>query len=126
MYCLFSYFFSLSYAKVFAQHEDFDGNSWVLPKDSIALNASKIGGFEQNVTFEDFRYSKMAACYFRPVLLKNTYVRTSARRFYNASPRELGELILSGIYSLFKAGMNGKSFMKKFHENYGKHAEPKY
>jgi glycosyltransferase involved in cell wall biosynthesis len=86
----------------------------------------KIGGFQQDVTFEDFRYSKMAARYFRPVLLKNTYVRTSARRFYNATPRELGELILSGIYSLFKAGMDGKSFMKKFHENYGKHTEPKY
>jgi glycosyltransferase involved in cell wall biosynthesis len=86
----------------------------------------KIGGFQQDVTFEDFRYAKMAATYFRPVLLKNIYVRTSARRFYNASPREFGELILSGIYSLFKAGMDGKSFMKKFHENYGKHTEPEY
>lgn len=86
----------------------------------------KIGGFQQDVTFEDFRYSKMAASYFRPVLLKNVYVRTSARRYYNATPREFGELMLSGIYSLFKAGMDGKSFMKKFHENYGKHTEPKY
>ena len=86
----------------------------------------KIGGFQQDVTFEDFRYSRMAANYFRPVLLKKLYVRTSARRFYNATPRELAELIISGIYSLFKAGMNGKSFMKKFHENYGKHGAPKY
>jgi hypothetical protein len=53
-------------------------------------------------------------------------VRTSARRYYNATPREFGELMLSGIYSIFKAGMDGKSFMKKFHENYGKHTEPKY
>jgi glycosyltransferase involved in cell wall biosynthesis len=86
----------------------------------------KIGGFQPDVTFEDFRYSKMAARYFRPVLLKNVYVRTSARRYYNATPREFGELMLSGIYSIFKAGMDGKSFMKKFHENYGKHTEPKY
>ncbi|MCC2547643.1 glycosyltransferase [Hymenobacter sp. BT175] len=86
----------------------------------------KIGGFQQDVTFEDFRYSKMAAQYYRPVLLKNIYVRTSARRFYNATPRELAELVVSGLYSLFKAGMDGKSFMKKFHENYGKHGTPKY
>ena len=31
----------------------------------------KIGGFQQDVTFEDFRYSKMAARYFRPVLLEH-------------------------------------------------------
>jgi imidazolonepropionase-like amidohydrolase len=33
---------SLAFTQVFAQHEDFDRNSWVMPNDSIALKAAKL------------------------------------------------------------------------------------
>lgn len=87
---------------------------------------SKIGGFKENITFEDFKYAGDAAVFYRPRLLKKVFVKTSARRFYKFNVPEFAELFFSGIYSMFKAGIEGKKNMKRFHENYGKHQKPKY
>lgn len=87
---------------------------------------NQIGGFPEDVTFEDFKYAKMGSLYTRSVLLRGRYVRTSARRFYNPSLRELAELVLSGVLSMFKAGIKGKGFMTKYHEHAGRHAKPRY
>ena len=86
----------------------------------------KIGGFKKDITFEDFRYAADAAKFYRPRLLKKVYVKTSARRYYKFNLAEWSELFLAGIYSIFKAGIDGKKNMKRFHENYGKHQHPKY
>jgi glycosyltransferase involved in cell wall biosynthesis len=86
----------------------------------------KIGGFKKDVTFEDFRYAAEAVKFYRPRLLKNVGVKTSARRFYKFNLAEISELIRAGIYSIFKAGIDGKKNMERFHENYGKHQKPKY
>lgn len=86
----------------------------------------KIGGFVTDITFEDFRYAADAAKFQRPKLLRKVYVKTSARRYYKFRIREVSELLLSGIRSIFKAGINGKKGMKRFHENYGKHDKPRY
>ena len=86
----------------------------------------KIGGFKTDVTFEDFRYGADAEKFYRPRLLKKVFVRTSARRYYNFRLPEVTELFLAGIYSIFKAGIEGKNKMKRFHENTGKHQRPRY
>jgi glycosyltransferase involved in cell wall biosynthesis len=86
----------------------------------------KIGGFKNNVTFEDFRYAADATPFYRPRLLKKVYVKTSARRYYKFSLADWSELFGAGIYSIFKAGIEGKKNMKRFHENYGKHQRPWY
>jgi glycosyltransferase involved in cell wall biosynthesis len=86
----------------------------------------KIGGFKKDVTFEDFRYAADAAKFYRPRLLKGVYVKTSARRYYKFNFGEWSELFAAGIYSIFKAGIQGKKNMKRFHENYGKHQLPRY
>lgn len=86
----------------------------------------KIGGFKKDVTFEDFRYAADAAKFYRPRLLKGVYVKTSARRYYKFNLGEWWELFAAGIYSIFKAGIEGKKNMKRFHENYGKHQLPRY
>ena len=87
---------------------------------------TKIGGFKKDVTFEDFRYAADAAAFYRPRLLKKVWVKTSARRYYKFNLPEFLELFYSGIYSIFKAGIDGKKNMRRFHENYGKHQKPKY
>lgn len=86
----------------------------------------KIGGFKENITFEDFRYAADAASFYRPRLLRSTWVRTSARRFYKFEPAAWWELLRSGIHSIFSAGIEGKKNMKRFHENYGRHERPRY
>lgn len=86
----------------------------------------KIGGFKKDVTFEDFRYGADAAKFYRPRLLKKVFVRTSARRYYNFRLPEVTELFLAGIYSIFKAGIEDKNKMKRFHENSGRHQRPRY
>ena len=86
----------------------------------------KIGGFMKDITFEDFRYAADAAKFYRPRLLKKVYVKTSARRFYKFNFAEWSELFKAGIHSIFKAGIEGKKNMKRYHENSGKHQPPKY
>ena len=86
----------------------------------------KIGGFKENVTFEDFRYAADAAVFSRPRLLRSAWVRTSARRFYKFEPGAWWELLRSGVHSIFAAGIEGKKNMKRFHENYGRHGKPRY
>jgi glycosyltransferase involved in cell wall biosynthesis len=86
----------------------------------------QIGGFRSDVTFEDFRYASDAAKFYRARLLKKVYVRTSARRYYKFNLGEWMELFLAGIYSIFRAGIEGKKSMRRFHENYGKHKQPRY
>ena len=87
---------------------------------------SQIGGFKEGILFEDFRYGADAAKIFRPVLLRgNAYVRTSARRFYNFSPRAVGELVAGSFYSFFKAGID-QSKMTTYEQNTGNHAAPRY
>jgi glycosyltransferase involved in cell wall biosynthesis len=86
----------------------------------------KVGGFNKDVTFEDFRYAADAAKFYRPKLLKKVYVKTSARRYYKFNFAEWSELFLAGIYSIFRAGIEGNKSMKRYHENSGKHPLPKY
>ncbi len=85
----------------------------------------KIGGFHEGVIFEDYRYGVDAAKYYRSKLLRKTAVKTSARRFYNATFRSMIELFLAGIYSIFRAGIEGK-YMKGYFKLSGKHSAPKY
>ncbi len=85
----------------------------------------KIGGFNQGIIFEDYKYGVDAAPYYRSKLLKSTYVRTSARRFYNATWKSSLELFLAGVYSLYKAGID-KKYMKEYNKTTGKHSTPQY
>lgn len=85
-----------------------------------------IGGFRENITFEDFRYAADAVAFYRPRLLRTAWVRTSARRFYKFEPGAWWELFRSGIHSIFTAGIEGQKNMKRFHENYGRHDRPRY
>ena len=87
---------------------------------------NQIGGFKEGILFEDFRYGVDAAKIFRPPLLRGAaYIRTSARRFYNFSPKAVGELVLGSFYSFFKAGID-QSKMKTYEQNTGNHAAPRY
>ena len=87
---------------------------------------NQIGGFKEGILFEDFRYGVDAAKIFHPPLLKGAaYVRTSARRFYNFSPKAVGELVAGSFYSFFKAGID-QSKMKTYEQNTGNHAAPRY
>jgi glycosyltransferase involved in cell wall biosynthesis len=86
---------------------------------------NKIGGFNEGMIFEDYRYGVDALPYYKAKLLKGVFVRTSARRFYNATFRSSMELFLAGIYSLFKAGIEGK-YMKEYFKTAGNHSAPKY
>lgn len=86
---------------------------------------NKIGGFNEGMIFEDYRYGVDALPYYKARLLKGVYVLTSARRFYNATFRSSMELFLAGIYSLFKAGIQGK-YMKEYFKTAGNHSAPKY
>lgn len=85
----------------------------------------KIGGFNNGIIFEDYKYGVDAAPYYRSKLIKSTYVKTSARRFYNATFRSVTELFFAGIYSLFRAGIKGK-YMKGYFKLTGKHSKPQY
>lgn len=85
----------------------------------------QIGGFTPDITFEDFKFAKDGSKITSNHLLKSTFVYTSARRYYHFKWRDYGELILSGIVSIFKAGFDGK-WMKNFHANYGRHDKPRY
>jgi glycosyltransferase involved in cell wall biosynthesis len=84
-----------------------------------------IGGFKQGIMFEDFKYGSDAAAFYRPRLLRSTYVRTSARRFYDASPMSIWELVRGAIKSFFKSGIKQEDF-KSFHELSGNHQKPQY
>jgi glycosyltransferase involved in cell wall biosynthesis len=86
---------------------------------------NKIGGFKQGVMFEDFKYGSDAAIFYRPKLLRSTYVRTSARRFYNTTPKSIWELVRGAMKSFFKSGIKQEEFTA-FHELSGKHEKPKY
>jgi glycosyltransferase involved in cell wall biosynthesis len=86
---------------------------------------NKIGGFKQGIMFEDFKYGSDAAAFYRPRLLRSTYIRTSARRFYNASPRSVWELVRGAAKSFFKSGIKQDEF-KAFHELSGNHEKPQY
>ncbi|MFM7021542.1 MAG: glycosyltransferase [Flavobacteriales bacterium] len=85
----------------------------------------KIGGFNNNIIFEDYRYDEDAAIYYRSKLLKSTFVKTSARRFYKATFRSTVELLLAGIYSFFRTGIKGE-YMKGYFRLTGKHSKPQY
>ncbi len=85
-----------------------------------------IGGFKEGILFEDFRYGVDAAKIFRPPLLRGeAYVRTSARRFYNFSPKAVGELVKGSLASFFKAGID-PSTMSSYEQTTGNHAPPRY
>ena len=87
---------------------------------------NKIGGFKEGILFEDFRYGSDAAAFFRPPLLRGAaYVRTSARRFYNVSPRALGELVKGSLASFFKSGIDPTT-MSEYEQTTGNHAPPRY
>jgi hypothetical protein len=85
----------------------------------------KIGGFKNGIMFEDFKYGSDAAAFYRPKLLKTTFVRTSARRFYNTSPRSVWELVRGAAKSFFKSGIKQEEFTA-FHELSGRHEKPQY
>lgn len=85
----------------------------------------KVGGFNENMIFEDYKYGVDALPFYKAKLLKGVYVKTSARRFYNATFRSSMELFLAGIYSLFRAGIKGK-YMKEYFKTAGNHSAPKY
>jgi glycosyltransferase involved in cell wall biosynthesis len=86
---------------------------------------TKVGGFNEGMIFEDYRYGVDALPYYKARLLKGVYVKTSARRFYNATFRSSMELFLAGIYSLFRAGIKG-TYMKEYFKTAGNHSAPKY
>ncbi len=87
---------------------------------------TQIGGFKEGILFEDFRYGADAAKIFRPPLLRGeAYVRTSARRFYNFSPKAVGELVIGSLTSFFKAGID-PSTMSSYEQTTGNHASPRY
>jgi glycosyltransferase involved in cell wall biosynthesis len=87
---------------------------------------NKIGGFKEGILFEDFRYGADAAAFFRPPLLRGAaYVRTSARRFYNFSPKAVGELVKGSFKSFFKAGIDPAT-MSSYEQTTGNHAPPRY
>ncbi|MBL7818910.1 MAG: glycosyltransferase [Saprospiraceae bacterium] len=86
----------------------------------------QIGGFKEGILFEDFRYGADADNIFRPPLLRGeAYVRTSARRFYNFSPKAVGELVKGSLQSFFKAGID-PSTMSSYEQTTGNHAPPRY
>ncbi len=85
----------------------------------------KIGGFKEGIMFEDFKYGSDAAAFSRPRLLKTTFVRTSARRFYNTTPSSIWELVRGAAKSFFKSELKNDEFTA-FHELTGKHELPKY
>lgn len=84
-----------------------------------------IGGFQEGILFEDFKYGSDAAAFFRPVLLKDTYVQTSARRFYHFSFQAVWELLRGALVSIFKSGID-PSKMKTYMHNTGNHPTPRY
>lgn len=87
---------------------------------------NQIGGFKEGILFEDFRYGVDASKIFRPPLLRgDAYVRTSARRFYNFSPKAVGELVAGSFYSFFKAGID-QSKMTTYNQSTGNHDAPRY
>ena len=85
----------------------------------------KIGGFQSGITFEDFAYGAAAAKYSHPALLRTTYVRTSARRFYDTSPRKVWELVKGALQSFYKKELPDSQF-EAYHETAGRHIAPKY
>lgn len=85
----------------------------------------RIGGFKEGITFEDFRYGQDAAAFVRPVLLKKSFVRTSARRFYNASFKSVWELVLGAARSFVEGGQSTTDFT--VYESFtGNHEKPRY
>jgi glycosyltransferase involved in cell wall biosynthesis len=86
----------------------------------------QIGGFKEDILFEDYRYGVDAKKFCKPALLKNAYVRTSARRFYSGSFRGVMELLIAGVFSFFQTGIKSKSLMKEYHSLTGKHSKPRY
>ena len=85
----------------------------------------QIGGFQSGITFEDFAYGAAAAKFSHPKLLRSTYVRTSARRFYDTSPRKVWELVKGALQSFYKKELPDSQF-KAYHETAGRHIAPKY
>ncbi|MDX2067808.1 MAG: glycosyltransferase [Haliscomenobacter sp.] len=86
----------------------------------------QIGGFKEGILFEDHFYGSEAAKIFRPPLLKGrAYVRTSARRFYNFSPKAIGELVWGSFQSFYKAGIDPAT-MSSYEQNTGNHTPPHY
>jgi glycosyltransferase involved in cell wall biosynthesis len=85
----------------------------------------QIGGFQSGITFEDFAYGAAAAKFSHPKLLKSTYVRTSARRFYDTSPSKIWELVKGALQSFYKKELPDSQF-EGYHETAGRHIAPRY
>lgn len=85
----------------------------------------QIGGFQEGITFEDFRYGQDASKFFRPVLLRNTAVRTSARRFYGASLKSIWELVRGAARSFVEGGQPEDAFTAN-QALTGNHGKPQY
>jgi glycosyltransferase involved in cell wall biosynthesis len=85
----------------------------------------QIGGFKEGITFEDFRYGQDAAAFVRPVLLRSTSVRTSARRFYHASFESIWELIRGAARSFIEGGQ-AKTDFTTYESFTGNHEKPRY
>ena len=79
-----------------------------------------IGGFQEEILFEDYLYGKMASKIYRSKILKTVFVKTSARRFYSGNSKQIIELIRGGFLTLFKVGLSPKYF-KDYNVNTGKH-----
>lgn len=86
----------------------------------------QLGGFTSGITFEDYDYSIRAASFSRPTVLKQTYVRTSARRFYNLSWSSLVELIRGTVSSALLGKKVKNEQMVEFHKKDGDHPLPRY
>ena len=85
---------------------------------------NNIGGFTPDILFEDFDYAIRASKHGKNILLKSVDIRTSARRFYNPSIKELIELLKGALSSFWISGIHDTSKMKGYLSKVGKHPKP--
>ncbi len=86
----------------------------------------RTGGFREGVTFEDYDYSRRAAQIAKSGVLRDVYVRTSARRFYNASAADNWELIRGTAISLLQNRAVAKEDLARYQKKTGKHGSPRF
>ncbi len=86
---------------------------------------SQVGGFTPNIIFEDYKYGEDAAKYFRPVILKSVFMRTSARRFYNANFASIFELFINSIRAFKTSGVPMEE-LNLYTSQTGQHQVPEY